>query len=614
MDLKDDVDQLLKARSEIDEELRRHQTKLTVLFTDVVGSTTYFDQFGDTAGLLLLHRHDSLVIGAVEEFEGIVVKTIGDSVMAEFADTLSAVQAAIAIQVRLLQQNQGRPKEEQLHIRIGVHSGIGFRRGNDLFGDAVNVAARITKHAGQAQILVSQSVRQELAPANIYCAALGKINLEGKAEAEELYEIIWTDQPSYQSLRSSATPPSAPIPATKNSPAWISVRTSAIMAALSHVSNAAWIAAAVLLVTGLFAAGTFSSRPANPVQASVQAEPQTTAEQAAFGIAESLNTEAAWTAFMDRYRNGQLVPAATDRLQKLRSQTAISTTAGEKQNVALVPAAVVSAPKSDPVSRTEKVQPTPSSSPSIPPADVSQRNRLRDLINTVFVPGGVFMMGSDNGKGDVKPRHQVRLDPFYMSRSEITNRQYLAFLDDTGYQRPKDPRFSRNYLLEHPEHPVVNVSYHDAVEFCNWASTKFNAAVGLPTEAEWEYAARSGRSDGLYPWGTDSPAKMARYEDNAPRELATVSGSAFPANDFGLSNMSGNVSEWVLDFYSRDYYTTSPIRNPAGPAAGTKRVVRGGSWADGESELQVSHRDSRDPKERSEETGFRVVIKPGPRK
>src|SRR6187397_3217119 len=102
----DNIDQLLRARSEIDEELRRHKTRIAVFFTDVVGSTTYFDRFGDTAGLLLLHRHDNLVMRAVEEFRGVVVKTIGDSVMAEFPDPVSAVRAAISIQKRLLAQNQ----------------------------------------------------------------------------------------------------------------------------------------------------------------------------------------------------------------------------------------------------------------------------------------------------------------------------------------------------------------------------------------------------------------------------------------------------------------------------------------------------------------------------
>src|SRR2546427_10032438 len=102
----DNINQLLKARSEIDEEIRRHKTRQAVLFTDVVGSTTYFDRFGDTAGLLLLHRHDHLVIGAVEEFQGTVIKTIGDSVMAEVPESVLGVHAAVEIQRRLFQHNQ----------------------------------------------------------------------------------------------------------------------------------------------------------------------------------------------------------------------------------------------------------------------------------------------------------------------------------------------------------------------------------------------------------------------------------------------------------------------------------------------------------------------------
>jgi formylglycine-generating enzyme required for sulfatase activity len=218
------------------------------------------------------------------------------------------------------------------------------------------------------------------------------------------------------------------------------------------------------------------------------------------------------------------------------------------------------------------------------------------------------MMGDDNGKGDEKPRHQVRVDAFHMSRTEITNRQYLVFLEETGYQRPRDPGFAKNYLMEYPDLPVVNVSYQDAVEFCSWASMKFEVSVRLPTEAEWEYAAFAGRSGVRYPWGAVSPKTMARYKGNVPREVATASRDAFPSNSFGLSNMSGNVWEWVQDFYSRDYYSISPIRNPAGPADGTKRAIRGGSWADNETELGATHRASRDPRERSDQIGFRIVI------
>ena len=191
--LEDNINQLLKARSEIDEELRRHKTHQAVLFTDVVGSTTYFDRFGDTAGLLLLHRHDHLVISAVEESQGIVIKTIGDSVMAEFPEPLIAVRAAVEIQRRLFQHNQSFAASERLQIRIGINSGVGFRRGNDLFGEVVNVAARITKRSGPSQILVSRPVYEATLDTEICCNSLGPATLEGKAEREELYEVTWAD-------------------------------------------------------------------------------------------------------------------------------------------------------------------------------------------------------------------------------------------------------------------------------------------------------------------------------------------------------------------------------------------------------------------------------------
>jgi len=126
--------------------------------------------------------------------------------------------------------------------------------------------------------------------------------------------------------------------------------------------------------------------------------------------------------------------------------------------------------------------------------------RFSLFLNTVAIPGGVFMMGDDNGKNDEKPQHRVKLEDFRMGRTEVTNRQYLAFLEDSGYQRPQDPVFAKNYLVEYPDFPVVNVSYEDAVKFCKWASKKFDLPVRLPTEAEWEYAARGGSKDMAYPW------------------------------------------------------------------------------------------------------------------
>jgi formylglycine-generating enzyme required for sulfatase activity len=217
------------------------------------------------------------------------------------------------------------------------------------------------------------------------------------------------------------------------------------------------------------------------------------------------------------------------------------------------------------------------------------------------------MIGNDQGKGDERPQHRVKLKSFRMSRSEVTNRQYVAFLEESGYQRPKDPAFAKNYLTDYPNLPVVNVSYQDAIEFCKWATRKFGMTVRLPTEAEWEYAAGGGKKHSVYPWGMESPKAHARYKGNAPRGIPTVERAAFAPNRFGLYNMSGNVSEWVSDFHAKDYYQVSPIKDPRGPATGQRRVIRGGSWADDEQELTVTRRGSHNPDERADDIGFRIV-------
>src|SRR6202166_2166925 len=124
----DKVDCLLKARAEIDEQLRKHKNTLTVLFTDVVGSTSFFERNGDTAGLVMIHRHDEVAASAIQQFDGKVVKTIGDSAMAEFPDPGSAVRAAVEIERRFLKLNLTLPENHRVEVRIGIHTGVGFRK------------------------------------------------------------------------------------------------------------------------------------------------------------------------------------------------------------------------------------------------------------------------------------------------------------------------------------------------------------------------------------------------------------------------------------------------------------------------------------------------------
>jgi class 3 adenylate cyclase/Flp pilus assembly protein TadD/predicted Ser/Thr protein kinase len=199
------IDRLLKARGEIDEHLRQHKSNSAVLFTDVVASTEYFDRYGDTAGFAMVDRHAQLEGGIVREFEGRVVKTIGDSVMAEFSDPAACVRAAIELQRKLYSMNEKLPQRDRLQLRIGINYGSCFRQEGDLFGDAVNLAARITKYSGPGQILISKSVHRAIQQdPRMNCWSLGQVNFKGKAEKEDIFEVAWTDSVTYANLRKSS--------------------------------------------------------------------------------------------------------------------------------------------------------------------------------------------------------------------------------------------------------------------------------------------------------------------------------------------------------------------------------------------------------------------------
>ncbi len=209
----DDVDALLKARAEIDEQLRRHKNALTVLFTDVVGSTSFFERNGDTAGLVMIHRHDELAARAIQQYEGKVVKTIGDSAMAEFPNPGSAVRAAVEIERQFLKLNLTLPEDQRAEVRIGVHTGVGFRKGNDLFGDVVNVTARIVKRTAPAQILISRAMYEAISQdSDLHCRWLSKLTIDGRTEKEDIFEVVWTDVEAYRDVQermaaSSTIPP-----------------------------------------------------------------------------------------------------------------------------------------------------------------------------------------------------------------------------------------------------------------------------------------------------------------------------------------------------------------------------------------------------------------------
>ena len=221
-------------------------------------------------------------------------------------------------------------------------------------------------------------------------------------------------------------------------------------------------------------------------------------------------------------------------------------------------------------------------------------------VNLVEVPPGWFWMGWEGGQAGARPRHRVWVDRFAIARAPVTNRDYAVFLEESGIAAPpwwEDPRFND------PEQPVVGVSWFDATLFCQWLSHHEGAPHRLPTEAEWEKAARGGLEDARFPWGEDRPSPDTFGRPARPAET--------PANPLGLLALSGVCHEWCLDWEDETYYARSPDRNPRGPETGGRRVSRGGAWRHQDPWSPVAHRSSLPPGLRYSDYGFRVLRETG---
>lgn len=212
-------------------------------------------------------------------------------------------------------------------------------------------------------------------------------------------------------------------------------------------------------------------------------------------------------------------------------------------------------------------------------------------------------MGCDAGAANERPVHRVSIGPFSIGCYAITNRLYSAFVEDTGHQVPSgwsDPRFN------HPDQPVTSVSWFDATTYCEWLSNKTGKLYRLPTEAEWERAARGDLEGKLYTWGDEAPQQQANYQElwlNGPEQVGRRS-----PNGLGLYDISENVHEWCSDWFDGHYYSNSPSSNPQGPLFGTRRSSRGGSWRHQIKITRVAARSSLPPEFRYTDYGFRCAM------
>jgi formylglycine-generating enzyme required for sulfatase activity len=259
--------------------------------------------------------------------------------------------------------------------------------------------------------------------------------------------------------------------------------------------------------------------------------------------------------------------------------------------------------------------------------------REKDGMEMVYVPGGSFQMGStdaeidaqvkkcDEGPGsgncsrtpyeNQSPQHLVTLDSFWMDRTEVTNAQYARCVADGNCSPPSESgswtRDSYYGDSQFDDYPVLYVSWYGADTYCRWAGGR------LPTEAEWEYAAR-GPDGMIYPWGNDAPNNtLLNYDHGLSGDTTEVGAYPTGASWVGAVDMAGNVREWVNDWYDSDYYASSPLHNPQGPGTGDRKVRRGAGWStDDYQNVRATKRAYAEPDSRGDvSVGFRCVAEPG---
>lgn len=240
-------------------------------------------------------------------------------------------------------------------------------------------------------------------------------------------------------------------------------------------------------------------------------------------------------------------------------------------------------------------------------------------------------MGAADAEEDERPIHRVYVSEFFISRFPVTQDDYARFIRATGYPAPavrnlpliaggREAHFKElaaPYVWEnaeppagHGSHPVVLVRYDDAVAYCQWLSETLTRVARLPTEAEWEKAARCGSEGTRYPWGHDIDQSHANFlADSAVKhQRGTRPTGTYPPNGYGLYDMMGNMWEWVTDWYASDYYGLGDVRDPRGPESGNMRIVRGGSWVnDDPAMLRCAYRHKVPPDSYAYSMGFRIV-------
>jgi formylglycine-generating enzyme required for sulfatase activity len=224
-----------------------------------------------------------------------------------------------------------------------------------------------------------------------------------------------------------------------------------------------------------------------------------------------------------------------------------------------------------------------------------------DDLAMLYIPGGESRIGFNEEGAEGVVVVLAKLDPFWIGKYEITFDQYDRYCEEAGQEKPADEGWGRG------KRPAINVSWQDADGYCQWLSTKTGRTFTLPTEAQWEKAAR-GTQLSIYPWGNSAPdCGKANYKDCRNQ---TVPVGSYPGgvSFYGVHDMAGNVWEWVKDWYDKDYYKNCKYENPVGSAEGFQKTFRGGDWTRPAEEIKTTTRFYNSPNNKGNGIGFRVVM------
>jgi formylglycine-generating enzyme required for sulfatase activity/class 3 adenylate cyclase len=525
------------------------------------------DEKGTIARVRRIMRE--LVEPTIAEHRGTFVKTMGDGALAIFDSPVEAVRCAIVLQQSMVSHNLELPRDQWVQFRIGVNLGDVLVEEEDIFGEGVNIAARLEQMANPGGIYISGAIYEQI-KSKLVCGyqSLGDRKVKNITDPVPIYRVL-PDPMAFAKARRRQS--------------WRTVVPILALVLIGGIGGAwyLWRPQAGEL-TGTIANSATSSPSPPEVHASLEET-----RPPASGTSPPSPPDA-----KDRPAEENAQPAAPSQTQAPDRKPPEQPTTPE--NTAAPPPAPQSgtseAPRPQEKQQAALLPPPPPPAQSLKPAF--------DEPQMVLISGGTFKMGSNDDPSE-RPIHAVTVRPFWLAKTPVTANQWGACV--AAHACSKTARGD-------DDRPVSNVSWDDAKQYANWLSQQSGKSYRLPTEAEWEYAARGGTST-RYWWGNAIGTSMAEckgcggaYDAKRPLKVAS-----FRPNGFGLYDMAGGVAEWVSDCWHPDYRGAPKDGSSwEAPDCGD-HLLRGGSWRDDPSALRASNREEYEADVRYPTHGFRVA-------